>query len=62
MKISTVLLAAFLITFFGLVSLNAKVYEWTDENGVKHYGDQPPENAKNVKTAFENMSMMRMRI
>ena len=32
---------------------NADVYSWTDENGVKHFGNQPPENAANVKMIFK---------
>ena len=26
--------------------LQAEVYQWTDENGVKHFTDVPPENVK----------------
>ena len=32
---------------------NADVYSWTDENGVKHFGNQPPDNAANVKMIFK---------
>lgn len=32
---------------------NADVYSWTDENGVKVYGNDPPENAANVKLVFK---------
>jgi chromosome segregation ATPase len=32
---------------------NADVYSWTDENGVKHFGNQPPENATDVKMLFK---------
>jgi hypothetical protein len=32
---------------------NADVYSWTDENGIKHFGNQPPENAANVKMLFK---------
>jgi chromosome segregation ATPase len=31
----------------------ADVYSWTDENGVKSFGNQPPENASNVKLIFK---------
>jgi chromosome segregation ATPase len=31
----------------------ADVYSWTDENGVKHFGNQAPENAANVKLLFK---------
>jgi chromosome segregation ATPase len=32
---------------------NADIYSWTDENGVKYYGNEPPENAANVKMLFK---------
>jgi len=32
---------------------NADIYSWTDENGVKHFGNQPPENAANLKMVFK---------
>ena len=32
---------------------NADIYSWTDENGVKSFGNQPPENAANVKLIFK---------
>ncbi|MCK4986870.1 MAG: DUF4124 domain-containing protein [Desulfobacterales bacterium] len=32
---------------------NADVYSWTDENGVKHFGNQPPDNAANAKMVFK---------
>ena len=32
---------------------NADIYTWTDENGVKHFGNQPPENATDAKVVFE---------
>ncbi|MDJ0986737.1 MAG: DUF4124 domain-containing protein [Desulfobacterales bacterium] len=31
----------------------ADIYTWTDENGVKHFGNQPPENATNAEVIFE---------
>lgn len=34
-------------------ALNADVYTWTDENGVKHFGTQPPENATDARVVFE---------
>ena len=50
----------FLITIFFLIGIllwvpasNADIYSWTDENGVKHFGNQPPENATNVKIVSE---------
>ena len=32
---------------------HADVYTWTDENGVKHFGNQPPDNAANAKVVFK---------
>jgi Skp family chaperone for outer membrane proteins len=32
---------------------NADVYSWTDENGVKSFGNEPPENAANLKLIFK---------
>jgi hypothetical protein len=34
-------------------ALNADIYTWTDENGVKHFGNQPPENATNARVVFK---------
>jgi len=36
--------------------LDAKVYKWIDENGVKHYSNTPPVNAGNVKIMFDEYS------
>jgi len=33
--------------------LDAKIYLWIDENGVKHYSNTPPANAGNVKAVFD---------
>jgi len=46
------LVLAFGITVWGLGALKAEVYTWTDENGVKHFSDQPPAEAKGAKPAF----------
>ena len=32
---------------------NADIYSWTDENGVKHFGNQPPDNAADAKIVFK---------
>jgi chromosome segregation ATPase len=32
---------------------NADIYSWTDEKGVKHFGNQPPENATDAKLVFK---------
>ena len=31
----------------------ADIYTWTDENGVKHFGNQPPENANDAEVIFK---------
>jgi hypothetical protein len=51
MKVLTILIA-FLLTFSVVLDLNAGVYTWIDENGIRHYGDQPPEDAKDAKEVF----------
>jgi hypothetical protein len=33
--------------------LDAEIYKWVDEYGVKRYSNMPPENAVNVKTVEE---------
>jgi hypothetical protein len=38
-------LAGFVCT----LQLNAEIYQWVDENGVKHYSNSPPAKAENVK-------------
>jgi Skp family chaperone for outer membrane proteins len=32
---------------------NADIYSWTDENGVKSFGNQPPQNATDVRVVFK---------
>ena len=34
-------------------ALNADIYSWTDEKGVKHFGNQPPDDAANLKVVFK---------
>jgi ATPase subunit of ABC transporter with duplicated ATPase domains len=38
-----------MLTFFCVSTLNAEIYIWTDEKGVKHYSDHPPENEENYE-------------
>ena len=41
-----------ILALTGLVcspQLNAEIYQWVDENGIKHYSNSPPELAENVK-------------
>lgn len=52
MKSITAISAFFLIFMFATIDLKAEVYSWTDENGVKHFSDTPPENATNVRVEF----------
>ncbi len=53
MKIFTTALSlAFVIAVWGAGALKAEVYTWTDENGVKHFSDQQPADAKGAKPAF----------
>ena len=34
-------------------AVNADVYTWTDKNGVKHFGTQPPEDATDAQVVFK---------
>ncbi|MEJ2164026.1 MAG: DUF4124 domain-containing protein [Desulfobacterales bacterium] len=40
------------LIFFGISAVFAEIYTWTDEKGVRHYGDSPPEDAKDAKVMF----------
>ena len=50
--ITTVIIVVFAcLTAFGI---EAEIYSWTDENGVKHYSNTPPaDRAAQIKTARE---------
>ncbi len=37
---------------FGISLAIADVYTWIDENGIRHYSNSPPEEAKDVKIVF----------
>jgi len=52
MKLLNIFAISVLI-FFCASTLSADIYIWTDEKGVRHYSDQPPENVENyeVQTA-----------
>jgi hypothetical protein len=41
-----------MLTIFGTSVVNADVYTWVDENGVRHYSDSPPEDAEDAKVMF----------
>jgi len=45
-KIAILVALALCFSFLGVLALNAEVYTWTDEDGVKHYSDQPPSDPK----------------
>ncbi|CAA9333136.1 MAG: Membrane proteins related to metalloendopeptidases [uncultured Lysobacter sp.] len=45
----------------GLVAA-AKVYRWTDSNGVTHYGDRPPAGATSAKPGAAAPKVQRVRI
>ena len=51
--IITAVVLAFTLTLFGVANSKAEVYTWTDENGVKHFSDAPPAEAKGAKPAFQ---------
>ena len=46
-----------LLCFIGILLwvpvLNADIYSWTDQKGVKHFGNQPPADAADVKLIFK---------
>jgi hypothetical protein len=49
----TAIILAFALTVFGIPNSFAEVYTWTDEDGIKHFSDQPPQDPKDrVKPAF----------
>jgi len=48
----TAIVLAFTLTVWGVTNSKAEVYTWTDENGVKHFSDAPPSEAKGAKAAF----------
>ena len=53
MKIFNILIIS-VLTFFCVSSLNAKIYTWTDEKGVRHFSDHPPENEDNYEVQTES--------
>ena len=46
------LLIILMLTISGFSVVNADVYTWVDENGVRHYSDAPPEDAEDSKVMF----------
>jgi len=52
------LLPAVLVICFCTSNLDAKIYLWTDENGVKHYSNTPPpKDAEVIKEIQESESV-----
>ena len=50
--IAVAFVLAFALTVFGVAAPTAEVYTWTDENGVKHFSNRRPADAKGAKPAF----------
>jgi len=46
-----------LLCFVGVLlwvsGLNADIYSWTDKKGVKHFGNQPPDDAADLELIFK---------
>ncbi|MEE4261947.1 MAG: DUF4124 domain-containing protein [Desulfobacteraceae bacterium] len=49
----TAIVLAVTLTVLGFADSKAEVYTWTDENGVKHFSDTPPAEAKGAKPVFK---------
>jgi hypothetical protein len=49
---SLIILIILVLTTFGITVVQADVYTWVDKNGVRHYSDSPPENAKDTEVVF----------
>ena len=52
--LNTLILSA--LTLFCISTADAKIYIWTDENGVKHYSDHLPEGVENYEIQVESQS------
>jgi len=46
------ILSILVLIFFGISAVNAEIYTWTDENGVRHFGDSPPEDVEDARVVF----------
>ena len=55
MKFFNILIIS-VLTLFCVTILNAEIYTWTDEKGVKHYSDHPPENVENYEVQKESQT------
>ena len=49
----TAIVLAFTLTVLGAANSKAEIYTWTDENGIKHFSDGPPAEARGAKPAFQ---------
>jgi chromosome segregation ATPase len=45
-----------MVTLLWVPASVADIYTWTDENGVKHFGNQPPAGATDAKVIFKEES------
>jgi hypothetical protein len=50
-KLSTIICTIFFI-ILGAANLSAEIYTWTDENGVKHFSNAPPD-VENARVDFK---------
>jgi len=48
-----IIISAFIIASFFANDIRADIYSWTDENGVKHYSNVPPENVEDPTVEFD---------
>ena len=55
MKLLNILIIS-VLTFFYVPILNAEIYTWTDEKGVKHYSNHAPENIENYEVQKESQT------
>ena len=39
----------FILTLLVTLPLSAEMYQWTDEDGIMHFSDEPPEENKNTQ-------------
>ena len=51
MKPGSILLILVLIVF-GVSAANAQIYTWTDKDGIRHYGNSPPDDAEDARVMF----------
>lgn len=43
-----------ILAFLFISTANGELYIWTDENGIKHYSDHPPENVSDYEIRVES--------